>query len=61
VMVLPDHATPVQLRKHIAEPVCAVMAGSGIEHNGFSVLSEAEAQKSPARFKGHELMTAFLR
>ncbi len=61
VMVLPDHATPVLLRKHIAEDVCAVMAGPGIAHNGFSVLTEAEGYKSPERFKGHELMAAFLK
>jgi hypothetical protein len=49
------------LRKHIAEDVCAVMAGPGIAHNGFSVLTEAEGYKSPEHFKGHELMAAFLR
>ncbi len=61
VMVLPDHATPVLMRKHIADKVCAVMAGPGIAHNGFSVLTEAEASKSAEHFKGHELMEAFLR
>jgi len=61
VMVLPDHATPVMMRKHSAEAVCAVMAGSGITHNGFSVLTEAEARKSPLLFKGHELMDTFLK
>ena len=61
VMVLPDHATPIEMRRHIAQDVCGVMAGPGIAHNGFSVLTEAEAQKSPDHFKGHELMEAFLR
>lgn len=61
VMVLPDHATPVLLRKHVAENVCAVMAGPGIAHNGFCVLTEAEGHKSPEHFKGHELMGVFLK
>ena len=61
VMVLPDHATPVLMRKHIAEDVCVVMAGPGIAHNGFSALTEAEAHKSTEHFKGHELMPALLR
>ncbi|MGE5279376.1 MAG: cofactor-independent phosphoglycerate mutase [Deltaproteobacteria bacterium] len=61
VMVLPDHATPVQLRKHVAEPVCAAWAGSGIAHNGFSSLSEAQARQSSVMCKGHELMSLFLR
>jgi len=61
LMVLPDHATPVALRKHIADSVCVVMAGPGISHNGFSVLTEAEGYKSPQHFKGHELMEEFLR
>ena len=61
VMVLPDHATPVLMRRHIAESVCGVLAGPGIAHNGFSVLTETEGHKSPTSYKGHELMDVFLK
>jgi 2,3-bisphosphoglycerate-independent phosphoglycerate mutase len=61
LMVLPDHATPVSQRKHIAGPVAVAMMGHGLERNGFSVFTEEEARKSKAFFEGHQLMEVFLR
>ncbi|MFH1691712.1 MAG: cofactor-independent phosphoglycerate mutase [Candidatus Omnitrophota bacterium] len=61
ILVAPDHATPVLQRKHTASPVCVAMMGQGIEKNGFSAFSEAEAKKSKDFFNGHQLMEVFLR
>lgn len=61
ILVLPDHATPVELRKHVEDPVCMVMAGQGIAPNGFNQFSETEARKSPVQFEGHQLMEVLLR
>jgi 2,3-bisphosphoglycerate-independent phosphoglycerate mutase len=61
LMVAPDHATPVNLRKHTADKVCVAMMGKGIAKNGFNVFSEAEAKKSDVCFEGHQLMEVFLR
>ncbi|MFH0878038.1 MAG: cofactor-independent phosphoglycerate mutase [Candidatus Omnitrophota bacterium] len=61
IMVLPDHATPVELRKHVADKICVAMMGQGIAQNGFKVFSEAEAKNSKMYFEGHQLMEVFLR
>ena len=61
VLVMPDHATPVNQRKHIADPVCVAMMGHGIAQNGFSVFTEAESKKSNIFFEGYQLMEVFLK
>ena len=61
VLVMPDHATPVNLRKHVSDPVCVAMMGHGIAQNGFSAFSEAEAKKSNVFFEGYQLMEVFLK
>ncbi len=61
LMVLPDHATPVELRKHVADRVCMTMMGQGIAKNGFERFTEEEAKKSEVHFEGHQLMDVFLR
>jgi 2,3-bisphosphoglycerate-independent phosphoglycerate mutase len=61
LMILPDHATPVNLRKHTAEKICVTMMGRGIAKNGFSHFTEAEAKKSEVFFEGHQLMEVFLK
>jgi len=61
LMVLPDHATPVDLRKHVADKVCMAMMGKGIAKNGFGRFTEEEARKSEVHFEGHQLMDVFLR
>jgi len=59
---LPDHATPVSVRTHTAEPVCFGMFGKGVEKGNFTAYSEREAQKSALYFeKGHALMEYFIR
>jgi 2,3-bisphosphoglycerate-independent phosphoglycerate mutase len=61
LLVMPDHATPVNLRKHTSGAVCAALMGYGIAKNGFSVFSESEAKKSKVFFEGHQLMDVLLR
>lgn len=61
VVVLPDHATPVNQRKHVSDPVCVAMMGQGINQNGFSCFSETEAKKSNVFFEGYQLMDVFLK
>jgi 2,3-bisphosphoglycerate-independent phosphoglycerate mutase len=61
ILVLPDHATPLSLRTHTAEPVFFGMFGKDIEGKGFLNYSEAQAQNSQLCFeKGHELMEYFI-
>jgi 2,3-bisphosphoglycerate-independent phosphoglycerate mutase len=56
IMILSDHATPVALRTHVSDPTPFVMAGIGIEHNGFPVYNESNAKLSKIVFKsGSEL------
>jgi len=62
IMVLPDHATPVSLKTHVADPVPFGIFGQNIVARGFSEYSEKEALKSDLYFdKGDELMDYFIR
>jgi len=62
IMVLPDHATPVELKTHVADPVPFGIFGQNIIARGFSEYSEKEALKSDLYFdKGDELMGYFIR
>ena len=61
LMVLPDHATPIELRKHTTDKICVAMMGQGIASNGFNVFNEAEARKSETFFEGHQLMEVLLK
>ena len=61
ILVLPDHATPVKLKTHTADPVCFGIFGKDIIGSGFSNYSEKEALKSDLYFeKGYELMDYFI-
>ncbi len=62
ILVLPDHATPLALRTHVADEVCFGIFGKDIMGKGFLNYSEKEAKKSELYFeKGHELMEYFIR
>jgi 2,3-bisphosphoglycerate-independent phosphoglycerate mutase len=61
ILVMPDHATPVSVRTHTAEPILFGVFGKGILGRGFAGFHEKEAEKSDLFFeKGHELMDYFL-
>ncbi len=62
VLVLPDHATPISLKTHVADKICFGIFGKDIPASNFAAYSEKEAQKSSLNFeKGHELMKYFIR
>jgi len=62
ILVLPDHATPVALKTHVADPVPFGIFGQGITARGFLNFSEKEALKSDLYFdKGDELMNYFIK
>ncbi|HQP92260.1 MAG TPA: hypothetical protein PLU24_06250 [Candidatus Omnitrophota bacterium] len=61
ILVMPDHATPVGLRKHTSGEVCVAMMGYGIAKNGFNSFSETEAKKSDIFFEGHQIMEIFVK
>lgn len=63
ILVLPDHATPISLRTHVATPVCfGIYGGRDIVGKGFLNYSEKEAEKSELYFeKGYELMDYFIK
>lgn len=61
ILVLPDHATPISLRTHTAEPVLFGMFGEAVLTGEFSSYSEKEAEKSQLYFKeGYKLMEYFI-
>jgi 2,3-bisphosphoglycerate-independent phosphoglycerate mutase len=43
ILALPDHPTPVALKRHTREPVPFCLYGPGIAHNGAQRLTEKEA------------------
>ena len=62
ILVLPDHATPLSVRTHVSDPVCFVLSGKGVEHNGFSQMSEKLSKDSKVKFStGVELVEFFFK
>jgi 2,3-bisphosphoglycerate-independent phosphoglycerate mutase len=60
VMVLSDHATPVALKTHSSDPSPFVMAGDGIEHNGFDSFNEKNAEEAKIKYKSGAALTEAL-
>ena len=57
ILVLPDHATPISLRTHTAEPVPFAIFGKGITPDQFTSFNEKSSSESGLVFKaGWELM-----
>jgi 2,3-bisphosphoglycerate-independent phosphoglycerate mutase len=44
VLILPDHATPIETQTHVADPVPFVLWGSGFSANGAKRFTETEAK-----------------
>jgi 2,3-bisphosphoglycerate-independent phosphoglycerate mutase len=62
ILLLPDHFTPVEVRKHCPDPVPFLISGEGIEPMGIEFFDEASARKSKIKIKqGWKLMEYFLR
>ncbi len=61
IMALPDHPTPVSLKRHTPDMVPFVMAGPGFSHNGASRLTEEQgASTGFVVDPGHGLMGMLL-
>ncbi len=62
IMILPDHATPVEKRTHTREPVCFVMYGKGVLKDSANAYSESAAREKGLKFtSGEALMEYFMR
>ncbi|MDD2689252.1 MAG: phosphoglycerate mutase, partial [Candidatus Omnitrophica bacterium] len=62
ILVLPDHATPISVKTHTADPTLFGIFGKGIEPGNFLKYSEKEAEKSDLFFeRGYELMDYFIK
>lgn len=62
ILVLPDHATPIKLRTHTADPVPFAWCGRGIGKDEAEVFSERSAAKSTLRLSdGYCLMERFIK
>lgn len=58
LLLLPDHATPLDRRTHTAEPVPYLLAGAGVEEQG-GQYCEAAVAGAPV-VAGHQLIRALL-
>lgn len=62
IVVLPDHATPVELRGHVSDPVGFVMFGKGIHTDGSVHFNETSSKQKGLKFNsGEEMMEYFIR
>jgi 2,3-bisphosphoglycerate-independent phosphoglycerate mutase len=58
VLALPDHATPIEVRTHVADPVPFLLWGSGFESAGTGAFSEKEAKSAGIFIKdGYTIMS----
>jgi len=61
IMVLPDHATPLSLRTHVADPVPFCICGTGIAPDGMQAFNEKAAAKGSLHLTaGYQLMDHLL-
>lgn len=62
VLLLPDHFTPAELRRHCSDMVPFFISGEGISPDEADLFSESSASKSKLQIKeGWKLMEHFLR
>jgi 2,3-bisphosphoglycerate-independent phosphoglycerate mutase len=57
VLILPDHATPIEIRTHVADPVPFILWGPGFKASGAKRFTEAEAKGTGVFVKeGYNIM-----
>jgi 2,3-bisphosphoglycerate-independent phosphoglycerate mutase len=57
VLILPDHATPIEVQTHVADPVPFILWGPGFTASGAKRFTEAEAKGTGAFIKeGYNIM-----
>ena len=61
ILVLPDHPTPVELRRHTSDPVCFVMYGKDVIPDAAARLTEPLAKEKGLKFaSGEALLKKFM-
>jgi 2,3-bisphosphoglycerate-independent phosphoglycerate mutase len=61
VLILPDHATPIETRSHVADPVPFVLWGPGFRPGGAKRFTEAEAKNTGVFVEeGYDIMRRLL-
>jgi len=60
IMVLPDHATPINCRTHTADPVPFAICGKDIEPDNACVFSEAASRATRLTFREGWLLMKYL-
>lgn len=61
ILVLPDHATPIELRTHASDPVPFAWCGLGITRDESEIFSEQSASRSNLQLSnGFQLMERFI-
>lgn len=62
VLIMPDHATPIKVQTHVADPVPFMLWGTGFTSNGAMAFTEVEA-KNTAIFieEGYDIMHKLIR
>jgi 2,3-bisphosphoglycerate-independent phosphoglycerate mutase len=61
MLILPDHATPLSLRTHTADPVPFCICGQGIAPDGMEAFSEKAARGGSLKFEdGWQMMDSLL-
>ena len=62
VMVLPDHATPLEVRTHTRDPIPFAIYGSGIAKDSIKTYNETAASSSELSVDGgHNLLPLLLK
>ncbi|MCD6567975.1 MAG: cofactor-independent phosphoglycerate mutase [Dehalococcoidia bacterium] len=57
VLIMPDHATPIEIQTHSGEPIPFMLWGSGIKSNGAKRFTEPEAKSTGMLVReGHKIM-----
>ena len=57
VLILPDHATPIEIQTHVADPVPFILWGPGFTASGAKRFTEAEAKGTGVFIKeGYNIM-----
>jgi 2,3-bisphosphoglycerate-independent phosphoglycerate mutase len=61
VLILPDHATPIEVQTHVADPVPFILWGPGFTASGAKRFTETEAKGTGVFIKeGYNIMVKLI-
>jgi 2,3-bisphosphoglycerate-independent phosphoglycerate mutase len=62
MLIMPDHATPIEVRTHVGDSAPFMLWGQGFRANGAKRFTEAEAKKTGAFIEeGYNIMGRLIR